>query len=76
MEAGRDVSRSVSVYNLDMIIAVGYRIGSRRGTEFRKWATSTLRKYIVDGFAINPARIEHTKPQFLRAIEGMKLLAC
>ena len=76
MEAGRDVSRSVSVYNLDMIIAVGYRIGSRIGTEFRKWATSTLRKYIVDGFAINPARIEHNKPQFLRAIEGMKLLAC
>lgn len=75
MEAGRDVSRSVSVYNLDMIIAVGYRIGSRRGTEFRKWATSTLRKYIVDGFAINPARIEHNKSQFLRAIEDMKLLA-
>lgn len=74
-EGGRRVERKIFVYNLDAMVAVGYRISSRRGTEFRKWATSTLRKYIVDGFVINPARIEHNKSQFLRAIEDMKLIA-
>ena len=75
MEGKRKVEREVTIYNLDAIIAVGYRIGSRRGTEFRKWATTTLRSYITDGFVINPARIEHNKSQFLRAIDDMKLLA-
>ena len=46
-----------------------------RGAEFRKWATKTLRTYTTDGFVVNPARIEHNKSQFLRAIEDMKLLA-
>ena len=46
-----------------------------RGAEFRKWATKSLRTYIADSFVVNPARIEHNKSQFLRAIEDMKLLA-
>ena len=46
----------VKVYNLDMIIAIGYRINSRRGTQFRKWATSVLKQYLLKGSAINEER--------------------
>ncbi|MDK2899477.1 MAG: hypothetical protein PWQ10_664 [Patescibacteria group bacterium] len=62
-------------YNLDAIISVGYRVNSKNATAFRKWATKTLRSYIIDGYAINPARIEYNKTQFQKAIEGMKLIA-
>lgn len=62
-------------YNLDAIISTGYRINSRNATAFRKWATRTLRSYISDGYAINPARIEHGKSQFFRALEDLKLLS-
>lgn len=62
-------------YNLDAIISVGYRVNSKNATAFRKWATQTLRAYITDGYAINPARIEHNQSQFIRALEDMKLLS-
>ena len=62
-------------YNLDAIISVGYRVNSKNATAFRKWATQTLRAYIADGYAINPARIEHNQSQFIRALEDMKLLS-
>lgn len=74
-EGDRSVKREVLQYNLDAIIAVGYRISSSKGTEFRKWATKTLRSYITEGFVINPERIVHNKTQFQRALEDMKLLA-
>lgn len=74
-EDGREVKRTVNHYNLDMIIAIGYRISSGKGTAFRKWATTTLRGYITDGYAINPARIEHNRSQFIRALENLKLLS-
>jgi len=74
-EGGRNTRRIVTHYNLDMIIAVGYRIGSGKGTAFRKWATSTLRSYITDGYAINPTRIEHNQTQFIKALEDLKLLS-
>ena len=56
-EGGRDVERYIEHYNLDMIISVGYRVKSRRGVEFRKWANSVLKKYIIDGYAINEKRL-------------------
>lgn len=74
-EGSRDVSRTVQAYNLDIVIAVGYRISSGKGTAFRKWATSTLRHYITDGYAINAARIEHNRTQFVQALEDLKLLS-
>lgn len=74
-EGGRKISRSVTTYNLDMIISVGYRVNSKKATVFRKWATTTLRSYIADGFVINPTQIEHNKSQFQKALEDMKLLA-
>lgn len=56
-EGGRDVERDIEHYNLDMIISVGYRVKSKRGVEFRKWANSILKKYIIDGYAINEKRL-------------------
>ena len=47
----------VEHYNLDMIISVGYRVKSRRGVEFRKWANKVLRQYIIQGYAINEKRL-------------------
>lgn len=75
LEGNREVQRTVRQYNLDMIIAIGYRISSGKGTAFRKWATQTLRSYISDGYAINSTRIEHNRSQFTRALQDLKLLA-
>jgi hypothetical protein len=48
-EGGRQVSRQIDYYNLEMIISVGYRVNSRRGVLFRRWATSVLREYLLRG---------------------------
>ena len=52
-EGSRNVSRNLEYYNLDMIIAVGYRVNSIVATKFRKWATNTLKEYLTKGYAIN-----------------------
>ena len=52
-EGSRNVSRNLEYYNLDMIIAVGYRVNSKIATKFRKWATNTLREYLTKGYVIN-----------------------
>lgn len=52
-EGNREVSRKVSVYNLDVIISVGYRVKSKVGVEFRRWATQRLKEYFLKGYAIN-----------------------
>lgn len=57
-EGARDVTRQVEFYNLDVIISVGYRVKSLRGTQFRIWATQRLREYIVKGFAIDDRRLK------------------
>ena len=49
-EGARDVARDIERYNLDAILAVGYRVRSDRGTQFRRWATERLREYLVKGF--------------------------
>jgi hypothetical protein len=73
-EGGREIKRKVKIYNLDAMIAVGYRINSVVGTKFRQWATKTLRQYIVDGYAINRNRIAANYGQFLEAVERVKQL--
>jgi len=73
-EAGRQVKRQVDIYNLDILIAVGYRINSIVGTKFRQWATKTLRSYIVDGYTINKNRITQNYQQFLKAMDDIKKL--
>lgn len=52
-EGAREISRNVSIYNLDVIISVGYRVKSKVGTEFRKWATQRLKEYLLKGYTIN-----------------------
>ncbi|MEK9131918.1 MAG: virulence protein RhuM/Fic/DOC family protein [Patescibacteria group bacterium] len=61
-------------YNLDAVISVGYRINSQQATEFRIWATKTLRSYIIDGFAINRSRIAKNHEHFLSVVEDLKKL--
>lgn len=56
-EGSREVERFIEYYNLDVIISVGYRVKSKRGVEFRKWANSVLRQYILRGYAVNNNRI-------------------
>lgn len=58
-EGGRQVQRKIAMYNLDMILAVGYRVSSPRGTQFRRWATSVLKEYLVKGFAIDDERLKN-----------------
>ncbi len=58
MEGDRKVERVVDHYNLDVIISVGYRVKSRRGVEFRRWATSVLREYLLKGHVENRRRLE------------------
>ncbi|MEE1100004.1 MAG: RhuM family protein [Agathobacter sp.] len=55
------VKQKVPFYTLDVIISVGYRVKSKRGTEFRQWANSVLKKYILDGYAINEKRLAALK---------------
>jgi hypothetical protein len=57
-EGGRQVTRHIEAYNLDVILAVGYRIRSVRGVQFRQWATTVLREYLVKGFAVDDARLK------------------
>ena len=52
-EGKRQVERRIPIYNLDMIISVGYRVNSHRGVQFRQWATQVLKEYMIKGFALN-----------------------
>jgi len=61
LEGGREVGREVEHYNLDTIIAVGYRVNSQRATKFRIWATNTLKEYIIKGFVLDDARMKQGK---------------
>lgn len=58
-EGDREVSRELNCYNLDVILAVGYRVNSRQATQFRIWATQVLREYIIKGFAMDDERLKN-----------------
>lgn len=62
-EGTRNVSRNLEFYNLDMILSVGYRIKSKTATQFRKWATSVLKNYMVKGYVINEKRLKEQQAQ-------------
>ena len=69
-EGTRDVNRDIAYYNLDMIISVGYKVHSIRGVEFRKWASRTLKDYLIKGYAVNE-RIRREQITELRQLVGM-----
>ncbi len=58
IEGKREVKRNIKFYNLDAILSVGYRVNSKRGTQFRQWATQRLKDYLVQGYAINQKRLD------------------
>lgn len=60
LEGSRQVERLVDFYNLDVILAVGYRVRSYRGTQFRQWATKQLREYVVKGFVLDDERLKES----------------
>ena len=71
-EGGRSIERNIEYYNLDVIISVGYRVKSKRGIEFRKWANSVLKQYILKGYAANEHRLEELRQtlQIIRRTEN------
>jgi len=73
-EGKRQVKREVLHYNLDAIISVGYRVNSKRGTQFRQWATQRLKDYLVKGYAINEKRLEETQQRFAELKQAVGLL--
>lgn len=58
VEGNRRVKRKIKIYNLDAIISVGYRVNSRRGTQFRIWANKVIKDYLVKGFSINESKLK------------------
>lgn len=63
-EGNRQVSRQVNIYNLDAIIALGYRINSKKATKFRIWATGVLKEYMIKGFALDDERLKQGNDLF------------
>ncbi|MFT5823428.1 MAG: death-on-curing family protein [Crocinitomix sp.] len=64
-EGGREVSRKIPLYNLDVVISVGYRVKSKVGVAFRKWATSKLKEYLLNGYSINEKLLASKKAKIL-----------
>jgi prophage maintenance system killer protein len=85
-EGNRRIRRNIQFYNLDMIISVGYRVNSKRGIEFRRWANKVLKSYLLEGYAINKKRLNYLEKQInlidiesridekVTSLEGNKIL--
>lgn len=73
-EGDREITRQINFYNLDVIIAVGYRVNSKRGTEFRIWANKILKEFLIKGFSINEKRLSQQNEQLKELQESVKIL--
>lgn len=67
-EGSRQVKRKLKHYNLDAVISVGYRISSKRATQFRQWATRTLKQHLVEGYTLNEKRLQEKGIEFSQAV--------
>lgn len=76
MEGGRIIERQIEHYNLDVIISVGYRVKSKQGTQFRIWATSVLKDYLLKGYALNQRmdRIENNYDNLSKEVKQISNL--
>src|SRR6056297_206458 len=74
IEGNRKVKRRIKFYNLDAIISVGYRVNSKRGTQFRIWANKVLKEYLLKGYAINEKRLAQQNEQLKKLQESVKIL--
>jgi hypothetical protein len=66
--------KPVVYYNLDVIISVGYRVKSKRGTQFRQWATKRLKEYLVEGYSVNQKRLEERNLELQHLKTGISIL--
>lgn len=73
-EGNREIKRQTQYYNLDVIISVGYRVNSKRGTEFRIWANKILKEYLIKGFSINELRLKKQNEQLKELQKSVKLI--
>lgn len=74
IEGNRKITRELTYYNLDMIISVGYRVNSQKATQFRIWATKTLKDYLIKGYSINEKRLLSVRNNFNELTETIELL--
>lgn len=75
IEGGREVYRELNHYNLDVVISVGYRVKSLRGTAFRIWATSVLKDHLVQGYTINQKRLEATTENLQKLQKQIEIMS-
>lgn len=73
-EGGRSVKREISHYSLDVIFTVGYRVSGSRAAEFRAWANNILKNYLVDGYALNGARLNNDPSALLRLAQEVRAI--
>lgn len=74
-EGKRKVNRVIKFYNLDAIISVGYRVNSKRGIQFRQWATKRLKDYLIQGYAINESRLAQKQQEVQTLKDGIRILS-
>jgi hypothetical protein len=70
---GKTQTRDVEYYSLDVIISVGYRIKSKKGTEFRQWATQILKKYLIEGYVVNEKRLKERNIELATHLQTLSL---
>ena len=70
---GKKQTRILDYYNLDIILAVGYRTKPSNAIKFRKWATQILKQHITQGYTINQKVLENNKQQFLKTLNNLKI---
>ena len=74
-EGKRNIERLRLHYNLDVIISVGYRVNSKKGTQFRKWATQQLKEYLVQGYIVNQQRLAQKNQELIFLHDGIRILS-
>lgn len=74
-EGDREVRRTVEFFNLDVVISVGYRVNSKRGVQFRQWATKVLRDHLVQGYTLNRQRLEEQTEKLAEMRQAVALLS-
>ena len=73
-EGKRNIKRQIKFYNLDVIIAIGYKVNSKRGTEFRIWANKIIKDYLIKGYAINQEKLQKENKQLKELQNTVKIL--
>jgi hypothetical protein len=73
-EGSRKIKRKIKFYNLDAVISVGYRVNSKRGTQFRIWATQTLKDHLIKGYTINEKRLREQQEKFKELNQTVEFL--